>query len=59
MPDLFRKTINSNYAMRGSDVFTIQYTWGTGNTSSKSVNVPISAIKSHMLVYRPEHPSDK
>jgi hypothetical protein len=42
--------INSNYAMRGSDVFTIQYTWGTGNTSSKSVNVPISAIKSYMLV---------
>jgi len=42
--------VNSNYAMKGSDVFTIQYTWGTGNTSSKSVNVPISAIKSYMLV---------
>ena len=41
--------VNSNYAMRGSDLFTIQYTWGTGNTSSKSVNVPISSVKSFML----------
>ena len=41
--------VNSNYAMRGSDLFTIQYTWGTGNTSSKTVNVPISAVKSFML----------
>lgn len=41
--------VNSNYAMRGSDLFTIQYTWGTGNTSSKTVNVPISAVKSYML----------
>ena len=41
--------VNSNYAMRGSDLFTIQYTWGTGNTSSKSVNVPISAVKTYVL----------
>ena len=41
--------VNSNYAMKGSDLFTIQYTWGTSNTSSKTVNIPISAVKTFRL----------
>lgn len=42
--------VNSNYATKGiNDVFTIQYTWGTGNTSSKTVHVPITAVKTYVL----------